>query len=167
MTLTLAYPPTPSLATTQCALSQLLAHMHNSLVGVVICLARYTGLHVSLLMQEFRQAAHDFDLGGPANSLVGNDRILQCALSQQLKQQQQDKQRNSPEQQLVAQGLYSLGAQSGVLILSNDKVMQLKVSFDPCVLDIRFSSNSLCACDMHVAFAACKASPMYADMDRS
>jgi hypothetical protein len=119
-------------------------------------------------MQEFRQAAHDFDFGVPANSLVGDDRILQCALSQQLKQQQQqDRQHSSPEQQLVAQGLYGGGAQSGVLLLSNDKVMQLKVSPDPWVLHIRFSSNSRCACDMHVVCAACKSSPMCADMGRS
>ena len=73
-----------------------------------------------LCAQELRQAAHDFDFGVPASSLVGDDSILQCALSQ-LRQQRQR------QEQLVGRGAPAW-SQSGVLLLSNDKVMQLKVS---------------------------------------
>lgn len=74
-------------------------------------------LHV-LCLQEFRQAAQDFDFGVPASSLVGDDRILQCALSHVQKQQGQQQQDQAPADR---------SAQSGVLLLSNDKIMQLKV----------------------------------------
>jgi hypothetical protein len=72
-----------------------------------------------LCLQDFRQAAQEFDFDVTANSLVGDDRILQCALSQQqqLHSRQQD-QRGE---------LSATRAQAGVLLLSNDKVMQLKV----------------------------------------
>lgn len=72
-----------------------------------------------LRLQDFRQAAQDFDFGVTATSLVGDDRILQCALSQA---QQLHSQR--PHQQ---DDMSSTSAQAGVLLLSNDKVMQLKV----------------------------------------
>jgi hypothetical protein len=68
-------------------------------------------------LQEFRQAAQDFNFGVPASSLVGDDRILQCALSHVQKLQGQQQQDQAPGR----------AAQSGVLLLSNDKVMQLKV----------------------------------------
>jgi hypothetical protein len=101
--------------------------LHDSFCGFVILQQSDNPvLHVSVPM--FRQAAHDFDFGVPANSLVGDDRILQCALSQLLKQQrQQDRQHGSHDQQLAAQVLNGVRAQSAVLLLSNDKVMQLKV----------------------------------------
>lgn len=76
-------------------------------------------LCVWLCLQDFRQAAQDFDFGVTATSLVGDDRILQCALSQA---QQLYSQR--PDQQ---DDMSPTSAQAGVLLLSNDKVMQLKV----------------------------------------
>lgn len=71
-------------------------------------------LPVWMCLQDFRQAAKQFDFGMPANDLVGDDRILQCALSQV---------QQLPECQHSQQY-----PQAGVLLLSNDKVMQLKVS---------------------------------------
>jgi hypothetical protein len=75
----------------------------------------------ALLSQEFRQAAHDCDFGVPASALVGDDRILQCALSKQHRlREQEGQQQPRPNGQ---------GATCcGVLLLSNDKVLQLKVS---------------------------------------
>jgi hypothetical protein len=76
------------------------------------------------VLQEFRQAAIDHDPGVPPSSLSADDRILQCALSQQK----------------IQAGLQAAGAGAehgqhvcgGVLLLSNDKVMQLKVGQTLC-----------------------------------
>jgi hypothetical protein len=78
-------------------------------------------LCAALLSQEFRQAAQDCDFGVPASALVGDDRILQCALSKQQRLRQQEGQQDSGS---AGQGW----TRSGVLLLSNDKVLQLKVS---------------------------------------
>ena len=75
----------------------------------------------ALAVQEFRQAAQDFDFGVPQTSLVADDHILQCALSrlQRVQQQQVEKQ---------AQGAAgSTWQHSGVLLMTDDKIMQLKV----------------------------------------
>jgi hypothetical protein len=89
-------------------------------------------------LQEFRQAAQDFDFGVPG-SLVGDDRILQCVLSHVQKLQGQQQQSQAPA---------GTAAQSGVLLLSNDKVMQLKVSGH--VTSVSASSRDLVwHCDQH------------------
>lgn len=78
------------------------------------------GLLASWSMQEFRQAAQDCDFGMPASSLVADDRILQCALSKARALQQQEQQQ--PES--VSAPAWK---RQGVLLLTNDKVVQLKV----------------------------------------
>lgn len=68
--------------------------------------------------QEFRQAAQDHDFGVLSSAMNADDRILQCAIAEAaaLKQQQQ-------EQRMQPSGW----SHHGVLLLTNDKVMSLKV----------------------------------------
>lgn len=64
-----------------------------------------------LRLQEFRDAAREHSLGAGDKDLVADDRILQCAMHLQQQQQQQ------------AHG----GASTGLVLLTNDMVLQLKV----------------------------------------
>lgn len=80
----------------------------------------------SWCLQEFRQAAQDCDFGVPASSLVADDRILQCALSKARSLQQQQEQQQPESVRAPA------WKRQGVLLLTNDKVVQLKVRSDPC-----------------------------------
>lgn len=107
-------------------------------------------LSLSSCVQEFRSAAHDFNLGISERLVVADDRILQCALScQQLLQQLQR------QQELSALGC-------GVLLLTNDMAFRLKVcTLSSCTLRSQCLGTLCCSADLasHGCFCACTSLP--------
>jgi hypothetical protein len=64
-------------------------------------------------LQEFRDAAREHSLGQGDKDLVADDRILQCAMHVQQRQRQQQA---------------AAGVAAGLVLLTSDMVLQIKVS---------------------------------------